>query len=84
LTWGGVISALLVAPVGIGGTSQYGAWLYVWTVIAVVTFALDRLLRIPFTRCAPPGAFVLIPLVATVVGALAGWWAVNYTMGGPV
>ena len=81
---GGVVSALLVAPIGIGGTFQYGAWLYIGIVIAAVTFAVDRLLRIPFDRLAPPSAFVLIPIVASVAGILAGWWAVNYTMGGPV
>jgi hypothetical protein len=81
---GAVISALLVAPIGIGGQGQVGAWLYVALVIAVVTFAFDRLLRIPFGRWAPPHAFVWIPFAATAVGILAGWWALNNTMGGPV
>lgn len=84
LILGGVVSALLVAPIGIGGAFQYGAWLYVGIVIAAVTFALDRLLRSPFNRWAPPSAFVLIPIAASAAGILAGWWAVNYTMGGPV
>lgn len=81
---GGVVSALLILPIGIGGQFQYGAWLYVGIVIAVVTLAVDRLLRIPFDRWAPAAAFVLIPIGASAIGILAGWWAVNYTMGGPV
>lgn len=81
---GGVVSALLVAPIGIGGVFQYGAWLYVAAVVAGVTFAIDRLLRIPLARWAPPNAFIMIPFVAAAIGILVGWWAVNYTMGGPV
>lgn len=84
LILGGVVSALLVAPIGIGGENQYGVWLYIGIIIAVVTFALDRLLRVPFARWAPPSAFALIPIVASTIGILFGWWAVNYTMGGPV
>ena len=53
-------------------------------VVAAVTFALDRLLRIPFNRWAPVIAFVWIPIIASAIGILAGWWAINYTMGGPV
>jgi hypothetical protein len=83
LILGGVVSALLIAPIGIGGDFQVGAWLYVGIVIAAVTFALDRLLRIPFDRWAPASAFVLIPIAAGAIGVLAGWWAVHYTMGGP-
>ena len=81
---GGVVSALVIAPVGIGGDFQIGAWLYVEIVIAAVTFALDRLLRIPFERWAPASGFILIPLAASAIGMLAGWWAVHSTMGGPV
>jgi hypothetical protein len=84
LVLGAGISALLIAPIGHGGDSQYGAWLYVGVVIAVVTFVLDRLLRIPFSRWAPAMAFVLIPITASAVGVIAGWWAVNNTMGGSV
>jgi len=84
LVLGGVVSALLIAPMGIGGDSRYGAWLYVGVVVAVVTFVLDRLLRIPFRRWAPAKAFVLIPIMASAVGVIAGWWAVNNTMAGPV
>jgi len=78
----GVVSALLVAPIGIGGDFRYGAWLYVGVVIAAATFILDRLLRVPFDRWAPPRAFVLIPILASGFGTIAGWWAVNDTMGG--
>lgn len=84
LILGGVVSALLVAPIGIGGNLQYGAWLYVGIVIAAVTFGLDRLLRILFERSAPAAGFVLIPIAASTVGILAGWLALNFTMGGPV
>ena len=84
LVLGGVVSALLVAPIGIGGDLQIGAWLYVAGVIAAVTLVVDRVLRIPFDRWAPASAFVLIPIAASAVGILAGWWALNYTMGGPV
>jgi len=81
---GGVVSALLVSPAGIGGAFRYGAWLYVGVVIAATTLILDRLLRVPFDRWAPPPAFVLIPILAGCFGILAGWWAVTHTMGGPV
>ena len=84
LILGAVVSAVLVAPIGIGGKAQIGAWLYIWIVIAAVTFGLDRLLRIPFDRWAPASAFVLIPFLASAVGTLAGWWALQNTMGGPV
>ena len=80
---GGVISALFIAPIGIGGDFQYGAWLYVGIVIAGVTFALDRLLRIPFNRWASSSAFILIPIAASAVGILAGWLALHNSMGGP-
>lgn len=79
-----MVSALLVAPVGIGGQLLVGAWLYIGIVVAAVTFALDRLLRIPFNRWAPAIAFFWIPIIASAIGILAGWWAINYTMGGPV
>lgn len=84
LILGAAASFLLVAPIGIGGDLQYGAWLYVGIVIAAVTFAIDRLLQRPFGRLAPPRGFMVIPIAAGVVGILAGWLAVNYTMGGPV
>jgi len=81
---GGVASVLLTAPVGFGGGLQYGSWIYIGIIIAAVTFALDRLLRIPFNRWAPASAFLLIPFAASAVGFLVGWWALNNTMGGPV
>lgn len=84
LILGGVVSALLVAPVGFGGQLHVGAWLYIGIVVAAVTFVLDRLLRIPFDRWAPAGALFWIPISASATGILAGWLAINYTMGGPV
>ena len=81
---GGVVSAVLTLPIGIGGTFQFGAWLYVAAVIAVVTLVVDRLLQIPFERWASPGAFTLIPVIASAVGLCACWWSLNNTMGGPV
>jgi hypothetical protein len=84
LILGGAVSALLIAPIGIGGDSQYGAWLYIGIFVAVVTSVLDRLLRLAFHGWAPASVFVLIPFVAGAVGVIAGWWAVNNTMGGPV
>ena len=81
---GAVTAVLLTAPIGSGGGMQIGAPLYIGAVIAAVTFAMDRLLRIPFDRLAPPSAFVLIPFVASALGVLAGWWALHNTMGGPV
>ena len=84
LILGAAASFLLVAPIGIGGDLQYGAWLYVGIVIASVTFVIDRLLQRPFGRLAPPRAFLVIPIAAGAVGILAGWWALTYSMGGPV
>jgi len=84
LILGGVVSALLIAPIGIGGDFRYGAWLCVGFVIAGVTLILDRLLRIAFDHWTLTRAFVLIPILASCFGILAGWWTVNYTMGGPV
>ena len=82
---GAVVSALFVWPMGIGGSAEWGAWLYVALAIALVTFALDRLLRIPFRRrTVPAAASVVIPIAASAIGIVAGWWAVNKTMGGPV
>ncbi len=80
---GGVVSALLIAPIGLGGESRYGAWLYVGIVIAVVTFLVDRLLRMMRARRGPTRLSIVIPALASCVGIMAGWWAVNYTMGGP-
>jgi hypothetical protein len=80
---GGVVSTLLVVPMGIGGEGQYGAWLYIAIVVAVVTWIVDRLLRIPFKRWLPAGAFALIPILSSAVGIAAGWLAANYSMGGP-
>jgi hypothetical protein len=86
LILGAVVSALLVWPIGVGGTAAWGAWLYIALVIAVVTFGIDRLLRIPFVRwSAPAASFVLIiPLAAGALGIIAGWLAATNTMGGPV
>ena len=84
LVVGSVISLLLVTPIGIGGAAQAGAWVYVAGVIAAVTYICDHLLRIPFDRAAPEKAFILIPFIVSGFGILAGWWATNYTMGGPV
>ena len=83
LILGAVVSALLTIPIGIGGAFQFGAWLYVGFVIAAVTFVVDRLLRGSFGRWASPAAFVLIPIVASGFGIVAGWLAVTQTMGGP-
>jgi hypothetical protein len=74
---------LLVAPVGIGCQAAVGAWLYIGTIVAAVTFALEPLLRIPFNRWAPASVFVLIPVAASAVGIVVGWWALHNTMGGP-
>ena len=84
LVLGSVISLLLVTPIGIGGAAQVGAWAYVGGVIVAVTYICDRLLRVLFDRAAPEKAFVLIPIIASGFGFLAGWWATNSTMGGPV
>lgn len=84
LILGAAASFLLVAPIGIGGDLQFGAWLYIGLVIAAVTFAIDLLLRRPFGRLAPPRAFMVIPIAAGVGGIFAGWWALTNTMGGPV
>ena len=83
LILGGAASALLVAPIGMGGGLQVGGWLYIGIVIAAVTLSLDRLIRVPFDRWAPASAFVLIPFAAGSIGILVGWWALHNTMGGP-
>lgn len=84
LLLGGAGSALLIGPVGVGGTTEVGAWLYVGAVIAVATGASEWVLRRLFDRWLPPGAYLLIGIVASAIGLLLGWWAANYTMGGPV
>lgn len=78
-------SLLVVLPKGIGGTAELGALLYIGVVAGVVTAIADRLLRSVFNRLpAPAPTYVIVPLIATLAGVAAGWWAVNNTMGGPV
>lgn len=84
LLLGGAASALLIAPVGAGGTTQLGAWLYVGAVIAAATRASEWLLVRLFDRWMPPSAYLLIGIIASAIGVLLGWWAATYTMGGPV
>lgn len=84
LLLGGAGSALLIGPVGVGGTTEIGAWLYVGAVIAAATGASEWVLRRLFDHWLPPGAYLLIGIVASAIGLVLGWWAATYTMGGPV
>jgi hypothetical protein len=80
---GGVASALLVAPVGIGGTFLYGALLIVGAVVAVTTFVADRLLRLAARRVGRGTGQPWVPVAASALGIAVGWWTITYAMGGP-
>ena len=80
-----VAAAVLVLPMGIGGDAAIGAWLYVGFVIAAVTVVVERALGLVFHRLSMrPATFLIVRLIASGLGIVAGWWVVNNTMGGPV
>ena len=77
----GMLLARTVGPVGLGLGLDTGTPIYLGIIVAVATMAVDTILRALLDRW--PIAAVVIPLIASVVGVAAGWWALHNTMGGP-
>jgi hypothetical protein len=77
---GGVV---FVQPWKIAGDMRIGTPLYIGSVIWIVTYTLDRGIRLVLGRHGDDGNQLWIPVVTAVIGLLAGEWALTNTMGGP-
>ena len=77
----GILLAQTVQPVGLDLGLDTGTPIYLGIIIAVVTMAVDTILRALLDRW--PVTAVVIPLIASAAGVAAGWWALHNTMGGP-
>ena len=77
----GAFTGILLARTIDPEVTHTGTALYMGMVVAVVTIAVDTILRALLDRW--PIAAAGIPFAASAAGVLAGWWALNNTMGGP-
>ena len=77
----GILLAQTVQPVGLDLGTDTGTPIYLGIIVAVVTMAVDTILRALLDRW--PVTAAVIPLIASAAGVAAGWWALHNTMGGP-